>query len=209
MPLVKNLPMLGSGILVYFNGKRFPENFADKMFRVVATQQIPVSIVRYIDKGSYEDILLSDVGLYPESYETLYELRFGLDGNGNGILYVKYPTTSYYNTLEDPKWQTNLSDPTKRYIGGYPEREIPSNVFPPRLIEYTVKSFDEILYEIYNDGDEADKFILNCIVNRCLIKEVDKGKVEEVMSNMEYYVSSGALRIIDHPSLMRWEVANG
>ncbi len=209
MPIVKNLPMLDSGVLVYFNGKRFPDRFADKMFRVVATQQIPVYITEYIEGFSYIDLQLSDYGLYPDSNETLYELRFGLDGNGKGLLYVRYPTTTYYNTLEDPKWQTSLEDITKRYIGCYSEKDIPFDEFPPRLIEYTVKSFDEIVYRIYNDSTEFDKFILRCIVNRCLIKEIKEEDVNEIKENMEYYVANGSLRVIDHPSLLRWEVNSG
>ena len=79
--LLPNTPLLKEDNYVLFRGKLFPEHVANKIFKIGFTQQIPRYISKFIAKAKYVDIDLKEVGLYPESTNTLYELRFGMKGN--------------------------------------------------------------------------------------------------------------------------------
>ena len=204
--LLPNTPLLKEDNYVFFKGKNFPNHVRDKVFKIGFTQQIPRYISRFIAKGKYVDVDLDEVGLYPESTNTLYELRFGM--KGNVLLYPRYPSNVYYNVLEKSGYvpPDDLSDVDKRYIGCYTETDIPYDANPPVLVEYTVKEFDKVVYRLYADSIEDEKVIIRCIVNRCQLVKLDEDEEKEVKENWNDYIAKGILRVIPHPKLIRWEV---
>lgn len=202
MPILTDEPLLKVGQYVYLKGVDYPKDFRDRIFRVVVTQQINYMRTLYLNVDESYDFPLDDNGLYPTSTKTLYEVRTGM--KGEAILYPMFPTTTYYNALEDSGYQPDPNDPVRRYIGMYTSEDIPTSVFPPRLAEYPVKEFSSIVYKIVNDSIEPEKIILKFLVNRCEVVPVSDDEKERILSHIDDYISLGMLRVINSPSMAKW-----
>ena len=186
-------PLIKANSYVYFEGKSFPDAVKHKLFRVRLTQTFSYYLTYFIAPNESVTVELEKVGLYPEQVDTLYELRFSL--KGNVLLYVNYPTTTYYYRLEKSGFETDPRDARRRYIGVLTEEDFKDY----KLCIYTVKNMDSINLELFNDSFEIEKAVVKVTVNRCKIDECGKDEFERVMGNRDDYIAKNMLRVIVHP----------
>lgn len=191
--IVELEPLLKVGQYVLFS-KGWREEVRNKVFEVLAAQQIPRSIYAIISSGGTYSISLKARGFVPESPESLYEILFKFRGT-NLILYPKFPSTDYYLKLEKSGYSPNPSDPDLRYLGGFTEEDFERG----RLREYTVyiNWQPEIVYDIYNDSPADEHFRLDAIVNRVKLTDVSPDVQKKV-------IESGRYRFITHYEAVRW-----
>jgi len=184
-------PLLKVGQYVRFS-EGWEEKYAEQVYVVEAAQQIPRKLWLVIQNGIYYDLDLKDVGFYPTSPKSLYEIVFKMRGE-NIILYPRLPSTEYFNKLEEPGFTPEPLDDNLRYIGGYTEEDFKEG----RLREYTIKDMDKIVYRLYNDSPEDEHIRLEAIVNRLKIRRVSDEVARRVLEQVRY-------RDIPHYKAVRW-----
>ena len=151
---------------------------ANVYYKVTKTLQVPYTTSFIIPPSDLLIMKLSDIGLYPERPKSLYEILIGFGGSDGIISYVKIPETDYHLRLEKAQFEPNPLMEQLRYLGEYSKED--SSIDEPRLVIYTVKDFEEILFEIYNDGSGYGKIIIHSIVNICELEEVKEPEKEKI-----------------------------
>jgi len=187
---------ISNGNYVFLRGafSRYFEYPRGKLFKAVFVHRFPVLEPVNLDSGDYEDINMDDdLGMYPDSVETLYEIGVAL--RGRGILYPRLPSNTYYNYLEESGFIPADDLSTNKYIGGYTEEHLPVEE-PKNLKIYTLKDMDTIVLRVYNDGAEPEKVVLDFTVNRVHIVEPTGEDKVKVLENFEKFLANGILKII-------------
>ena len=159
--------------------EKYSQTFkANVYYKVRKSLQVPYTLSFIIPSGDTVQMKLSDYGLYPERPKSLYEILIGFGGSDAILNFVKIPETDYHLRLEKAQFEPNPLMEQLRYLGEYSKED--SSIDEPRLVIYTVKDFEEILFEIYNDGSGYGKIIIHSIVNICELEEVKEPEKEKI-----------------------------
>lgn len=178
---------------IFFEG-RWTRDVQDRLFRVKSSQRFPVRYPLIIQQGKYYDFNLKGNGLYPDNPFTLYELGFGLEGNG--LLHVMIPSDKYYNVLEKPEFVPADDLSVNKYVGGYTEDEIPVDE-PRRLRVYTLKDMITVVYRIMADSYEDEKIVLHVTVNRLKLVEPSDEERKRVEEEWDEMLRKGTLVVLE------------
>ena len=185
------------GQYLYMKGD-WSDSVKDTLFKVEFTQMIPYLYPVEINKGAYVDIDFSSIGLYPKSYETVYEI--GISVKGDALIYPMIPANQYYNKLEASGFVPSDDLSINKYIGGFDEDILKSG----ELKEYTVRDYQSIVYRVFGDSYRNTKAVLKFMVNRMHVVRASTEETEEILSNVSKYVANGMLRVACSYELARW-----
>ena len=168
----------------------------DAIFKVVKADQFDYTKSYIIKQGEQGELdLEDDLSLYPEEFDTLYEIGVGMIGNVK--LFIKLPSDKFYYFLEDQGYLATVGPTTE--IGGFTEEMIPPTE-PKVLREYTIRDMkDSIRYVLVNSSYKDEKAVLKFTVNRVKLMEVVGEEKNNILQNLDDYVSKGILRIIQYP----------
>jgi len=199
MPELTKEPYLRVGQYVFLQGKWRTEGgkwLEDKLFKVMKADAFNYYKAYIVKSGESGDLdLKDDLSLYPEEYDTLYEIGVSLLGNGK--LFIKLPSDKYYYYLEKEGIIGEVSAATE--VGGFTEEMLPREE-PKILREYTIRDMrDKISYTLVNTSYKDEKLILDMTVNRVKIDEPALEEEQKVRDNWDEYISSGMLRVIRYP----------
>ncbi len=197
MIIYSTVDYIGNGEYILLRGtfSRYFEVPKGKLFKARFIHRFPVLKPVSLQPNDYDDFDMDDdLGLYPDSVETLYEIGLGID-NGRGIVYPRLPSNTYYNYLEKSGFIPADDLSSNKYIGGYTERHLP--ISEPKLLKfYTLKDMDTINLRVFNDTAEDQKIVLDFTVNRIHIVEPTDEEKKKVVDNFEKFLADGLLRII-------------
>jgi len=199
MPELTKADYIRVGQYVFLKGKwriHGGEYLEDRLYKVTKADAFSYNKAYIIKKGEQGDLdLKEDLKLYPEEYDTLYEIGVGMLGNGK--LFIKLPSDKYYYYLEEQGIIGEVS-PTAE-IGGFTEEDIPPTE-PKILREYTVRDMrDTIKYTIVNPSYKDEKVVLKFTVNRVKLADPTEEERTLVEQNWDDYVAKGLLRILRYP----------
>ena len=199
MPELTKADYIRVGQYVFLQGKwriHGGEYLEDKLYKVTKADAFSYNKAYVIKQGEKGDLdLKDDLSLYPEEYDTLYEIGVGVLGNGK--LFIKLPSDKYYYYLEKRGIIGEVSTTTE--IGGFTEEDIPPEE-PKMLREYTVRDMrDKIKYTLVNPSYKDEKVVLKFTVNRVKLADPTEEEKALVEQNWNDYVASGILRIIRYP----------
>ena len=199
MPELTKQPYLKVGNYVFLQGRwRAQGNgwLEDKLFKVTKADAFNYYKAYILKQGEGGDIdLKNDISLYPEEYDTLYEIGVALRGNGR--LFIKLPSDKSYYYLEKEGIVSTISATTE--VGGFTEEMIPPEE-PKILREYTIRDMrDTIKYTLVNNSYKDEKMVLDFTVNRVKIAEVTEEEMATIKENWNDLVAKGILRIIRYP----------
>jgi len=169
--------------VVHFVGSHpeyWQERVAGKYFRVMLTQQIPYDRAYILGAGasysadiSDDNAAIGDLGLYPDNTMTLYEILLGMKStSGSMLCYPRYPPNEWFITLEEGGFIPNVANNNLRYLGPWSEEITPYD--RPQVRLHTIKDEESVGIMLYNDAPIHNKVVLGWIVNRCLMKFVNK-----------------------------------
>ena len=176
---VPDLLKVNDYVIFRHTEEKYSQTFkANVYYKVRKSLQVPYTLSFIIPSGDTVQMKLSDYGLYPERPKSLYEILIGFGGSDAILNFVKIPETDYHLRLEKAQFEPNPLMEQLRYLGEYSKED--SSIDEPRLVIYTVKDFEEILFEIYNDGSGYGKIIIHSIVNICELEEVKEPEKEKI-----------------------------
>ncbi|MHA1288831.1 MAG: hypothetical protein ACTSPB_15675 [Candidatus Thorarchaeota archaeon] len=188
--------LLQPGDCVKFVGQDFTDEIREgEMFRITRVQQITFDYSVIIPSGDFTQIDLSaetGIGLYPTNSKSLFEILVGLKGGKDMLLYIQIPAGKYLGRLEKAELYPDPAVPQLRYISPITADDTP--VREPKLRIHTVKDFEPIIFQIYNDGSDYEKLVFHFLINRCYMERLTPEEAAEV----EKY------REILHYEHMRW-----
>jgi len=199
MPELTKADYLKVGQYVFLKGRwrsvggAYLEDALFKVKKADAFNYTKAYIMKQGESGtiSFDD----DLKLYPENYDTLYEIGVGMIGNGK--LFVRIPSDRYYHYLESEGVLTSVDATTE--VGGYTEEDIPP-VEPKILREYTIRDMrDTIKYTLVNSSHKDEKIIIKFTVNKVKLEDVSADERALIEQNWDDYVAKGLLRIIRYP----------
>ena len=202
--LAESPSLLQEGYIVRFSeGWEDTTNKANRWFQVFQALSFRYDAPRIIASGDTQDLAFDlltgnslgnvNLGLIPESSETVYELLIGLSGSDNLLIYPRY-ANSYYLELEASGITPDVTDARRRYLGFYSPSDSPKEA--PRLREHTVNKMQAPVLRVYNDSNIAQKLDLHFIVNRCHIMEITPGNFSEAIRQRA--------RMIRHYKTAKW-----
>ncbi|MCD6407235.1 hypothetical protein J7L81_05135 [Candidatus Aerophobetes bacterium] len=190
-------PLVNTGMYVYFKGGWGETGKGEKVYRVRSVQRFSRYASKIIKRWSYDDFDLSNasggLGMYPENMLSMYELAIGM--KGDTLLYVRLPSTRYFNMLEKSGFEPAEDLSENKYVGPYTKADIPFDANPPVLRIVTVKNLDTIVLRAYADSFEDEKTVLRFVVNRCRLEEIkDADAIKAKASELQ---AEGRLKIIE------------
>ncbi len=191
--MLKLVPKAMEEILKEGNTVKFVGNFTDSVrdgdcFTIERTVQVTYEISVILPPADSTMIDLNQLGLYPESEKTLYEILVGLKGGKEMLIYPQIPAGKYIWRLEKSTIVPNVASEELRYLGEISVDDSPYT--DPRLRIHTIKDLEPLVFIVYNDASDYEKIVLKFIVNKCRIKRIDTaGKAD---------------REIIHYDLLRW-----
>ena len=155
---------------------KFIGDFTDSIksgdtFIVERTAQVNYEISIILPPTDTTTIDLTEVGLYPESEKTLYEILVGLKGGKDILIYPQIPAGKYVWRLEKSLMTPNPSRENLRYLGEISVDDSPYN--DPRLRIHTIKDLEPLLFVLYNDGSDYEKLVMKFFVNKCKIEKIE------------------------------------
>jgi len=162
------------------------ERVAGKYFRIMLTQQIVYDRAYILGAGatsaaidiSDDNAAIGDLGLYPDNSMTLYEILVGMKStSGSMLCYPRYPPNEWFITLEEGGFIPNVASNNLRYLGPWSEEITPYD--RPQVRLHTIKEEESIGIMLYNDTDVFNKVVLGWVVNRCLLKHVNKEELSD------------------------------
>jgi len=174
--------------LVHFVGSHpeyWQERVAGKYFRIVMTQQLTYDRAYILESGKTSDTDISadnaaigDLGLYPDNTMTLYEILVGMKStSGSMLLYPRYPPNEWFLTLEEGGFIPDTTNNNLRYLGPFTEEITPAD--KPQVRLHTIKKEESVGFYLYNDAPVYNKVVLSMVVNRCLMKRVEKNTLTD------------------------------
>jgi hypothetical protein len=174
--------------VVHFVGSHpefWQERVAGKYFRIMMTQQIPYDRAYILAAGgtystdiSDDNAAIGDLGLYPDNTMTLYEILLGMKStSGSMLCYPRYPPNEWFITLEEGGFIPNVANNNLRYLGPWSEEITPYD--RPQVRIHTIKEEESVGIMLYNDAPIHNKVVLGWLVNRCLMKYVDKSELTD------------------------------
>lgn len=144
----------------------------------------------FVNSDSYVDISLADY--VPQSSGVVTQLRIGIPEDI--MLYVKYPSQRPRFSFDRPGVTVNVgSSYDDRWIGAFTSEKSPFNEPKLELTLFYGSEYPEI--RVYNDTDEIQKVVLNCLVNMLDVKYIGIEKPED---------ADGKVLEIYHPDLLKW-----
>ena len=188
--------LLQPGDYVKFVGKDFTDEVrAGEMFKITRVQQITYDYAVILPPSDTTLIDLSEesgIGLYPTNSNSLFEILVGLKGGKEMLLYIQIPAGKYLGRLEKAELYPNPVNPLLRYISPITVDDTPYT--EPKLRIHTIKDFEPIIFQIYNDGSDYEKLVFHFLINRCYMERL----TPEEAAKVEKY------REILHYEYMRW-----
>ena len=170
---VPDLLKVGDVVRFISEDKKYSPTFKSGVFyEIKKTLQVPYDFSVILPPQDTTLIRFSDRGLTPETPKDIYEILIGFGGSENINVYVKIPETDFLLRLEKAPFEPNVLIEDLRYIGHY-SKELTS-IDEPKLVIYTVKDFEEVAFEIFNDGSDYGKIIIHSIVNICHLEETEE-----------------------------------
>ena len=156
-----------------------PDVYAGATFKVTKTQRVVFDRAFIIPPNDYTELDLSNdgLGLYPERPTTLYEILIGLKGSKEMLIYIQIPAGKYLNRLEKSDLYPVPADPTRRYLGFIDLQA--STIDEPKLLVYSLKDMESIIFQVYNDSSDYQKIIFRFLVNKCQIAPVKPEEAKE------------------------------
>lgn len=174
--------------VVHFVGSHpeyWQERVAGKYFKIMMTQQIVYDRAYILGPGLFyttdisdDNAAIGDLGLYPDNTMTLYEILCGMKStSGSMLCYPRYPPNEWFITLEEGGFIPNPVSNNLRYLGPWTEEITPYD--RPQVRIHTIKDEESVGIYLYNDAPVSNKVVLGWIVNRCLMKHVDKSELTD------------------------------
>ena len=199
MPELTEKDYISVGQYVFLKGKwriQGAEWLQDQLFKVISATKFNYRKAYTVKQGEQGDLDLdSDLSLYPEEYNTLYEIGVAMIGDGK--LFIKLPSDKYYYYLEKTGIIATVDTTTE--VGGITEKLIPPKE-PKRMREYTIRDMrDKIKYTIVNPSYQDEKIIMDFTVNKVKLVPPTDEERSKVVENWNEYLANGLLRIIRYP----------
>ena len=161
-------------------GKDFPDFIqVNKPYLVEYTSQVTFARSFIFPSGEKKTVPLSNnedytnyLNLFPTMRETMYEILAGLKGGKDMLLFIQWPTETYPFELESPHLHVDLTDEIERMISPVTVERSPAR--EPKLRIHTLKNMTDMYFQLYNNGGDYEKLVIEFLVNKCKIKLAEK-----------------------------------